>query len=66
MKVKLSNRATITDMLKLEEMLVGVSEWGFAEVQRVLANKGETKKALVFLEKRINSLTAMMLGDNED
>lgn len=39
MKVKLASRATITDVLKLEEMLVGVSDVGFAEVHRIMAIK---------------------------
>lgn len=66
MRLKLSNKATITDVLKLEEMILGVTEAGFGQLERVMANKGETKKALVFLEKRINSLSFMLFGDNED
>jgi hypothetical protein len=35
-------------------------------VSKIMANKVETKKALTFLEKRLNSLLVMVLGEDEN
>lgn len=49
MKLKISNRACVSDLFKLEEMILNVMEFGFAEVVKNLSGKNETKKALLFL-----------------
>lgn len=65
MKQRFNTKANVGDLLKLEEMMLNVVEFGFQNVSKVMANKVETKKALVFLEKRVNSLIVMMLGEDE-
>ena len=65
MKVKFNLKANTSDLMKLEEMIHGVVEYGFESCGKMMANKIETKKALMFLEKRINSLLVMTLGEEE-
>lgn len=46
-------------------MLLNVINKGYQNNIKTLANKEETKKALIFLEKRFNSLMVTMLGEEE-
>jgi hypothetical protein len=62
MKIKFNMKANLSDLLKLEEMLLNVINKGYQNNIKTLANKIETKKALIFLEKRFNSLMVTMLG----
>ncbi len=39
MKTKISLKSTVTDLLKLEEMILNVTEYAFAEVYKTLAAK---------------------------
>jgi hypothetical protein len=39
MKNKFNAKANISDLLKLEEMILNVTEFGFQNVSKVMANK---------------------------
>ena len=55
----------MSDLLKLEELLVGMIEHAANSSAKRSADKLETKKGLVFLEKRINKVVMSMFGDEE-
>lgn len=56
MKRKLKLKADYSDVLKLEEMLLNIITFGHENSYQKFADKAETKKALIFLEKKMNRL----------
>lgn len=65
LKRKFKLKADYSDVLKLEDMLLNIINFSHENSFRKLADKNETKKALVFLEKKINKLLMSMYGDEE-
>ena len=46
-------KADCSDLFKLEEMLLGMLDITSNQLVKKMCDKQETKKALVFLEKRV-------------
>lgn len=64
LKAKFKLKTNVTDTLKLEEMLLNIVNFSYENVAKRYANKAETKKALIYLQKKINSV--IMLNSNPD
>lgn len=56
MKIKLKLKTDMSDALKLEEMMLNIIAFTYENVAKKYASKAETKKALIFLEKKVNSV----------
>jgi hypothetical protein len=52
MRIKL--KSDMSDILKLEDLLVGMIEHTANTLNKKYADKLETRKGLIFLEKRVN------------
>ena len=63
LKVKFKLKTDVSDTLKLEEMLLNTINYSYENVAKKYSLKAETKKALVFLEKKINTLIQCMAGE---
>lgn len=56
LKVKFKLKTDISDTLKLEDMLLNLVNFSYENVAKKYASKMETKKALIYLEKKINAI----------
>jgi hypothetical protein len=65
LKIKFKLKTDSSDTLKLEEMLLNIVSYTYDNVTKKYANKNETKKALIFLEKRINALIQGVYSEEE-
>ena len=63
LKMKFKLKTDVSDTLKLEEMLLNAISHSYESVAKKYSQKAETKKALVFLEKKINALIQCMGGE---
>ena len=66
LKMKSKLKTDMSDTLKLEEMLLNMLNFSYENTFKKFASKAETKKALVFLEKKMNALTQAVHPEEEE
>lgn len=64
-KTKFKLKADYSDVIKLEDMLLNIINFSYECCSKKFAEKGETKKALMFLEKKMNRLMQSLYGEEE-
>lgn len=62
---KFKLKADYSDVLKLEEMLLNIVNFSYENSVKKFADKIETKKALIFMEKKLNRLFISLYGEEE-
>jgi hypothetical protein len=66
LKIKFKLKTDVSDTLRLEEMLLNTINCSYENIAKRYAYKSETKKALIFLEKKINCIVQSLSGEDVD
>ena len=64
LKSKFKLKTDLSDTFRLQEMMLNMLNFSSESVAKKYANKGETKKALIFLQKKMNAIIQSLMGDD--